>query len=104
LRAPIDLEHSTSCTYCGSAIAILDADTVQEAMRIWAAEDARARTAQAEAAALAQSIYGSDAVQPGARSPAEIELDPIANMQAGGDLLQVCLATLKGIKALRSDL
>jgi hypothetical protein len=96
--APIDLEHSTSCTYCGSAVAILDADAVQEAMRMWAAEDTRGRTAQAEALAHAQSIYGPDAVEPGAPSPAAREPDPIANMQTGGDLLQVCLAALKGIK------
>jgi len=98
--APIDLEHSTSCTYCGSAVAILDADAVQEAMRIWTAEDTRGRTAQAEALARAQSIYGPDAVEPGVPSPAAPELDPLANMQTGGDLLQVCLATLKGIKQL----
>ena len=91
--APIDLEHSTSCSYCGSPIAMLDTNAVNEAMQMWAAEDARARVATAEAMARVQSIYGTDPVQ--ARpAPDVLSLDPITGIEAGSDLVQACIAAL----------
>ena len=89
--APVDLEHSTSCSYCGSAIAVLDPDAVKDAMQIWAREDARGRVAAAEAFARAQSIYGSSASANGSQA---LNLDPILNAEAGSDLMQVCISAL----------
>lgn len=39
--APIDLQHDASCPYCGAAIAVLDADAVEKATRMWAEAQAR---------------------------------------------------------------
>jgi hypothetical protein len=92
--APIDLEHSTSCSYCGSAIAMLDVNAVKDAMQMWLAEDTRTRNAQAEAVARAQSIYGTDALQPSRTGLNPLSLDPIDGIAAGSDLVQVCIAAL----------
>jgi hypothetical protein len=89
--APVDLEHSTSCSYCGSAIAVLDADAVKEAMRMWATEDARARIAAAEASARAQDIYASAS---SANASQSLHLDPILHAEAGSDLMQLCISAL----------
>ena len=39
----INLEKDTACSYCGAAIAVLDADAVSKAMEVWAAAAERRR-------------------------------------------------------------
>jgi hypothetical protein len=92
--APVDLEHSTSCTYCNSPISILDANAVKDAMQLWAAEDARARIATAEALARVDSILGPEASRPRPSASPSFDSDSLLQVQAGSDLMHLCIAAL----------
>jgi len=53
--APIDLEHSDSCSFCHAPVAFLDQDAVQKALQMWSAADERRRAAPS-AAAVAEAL------------------------------------------------
>ena len=92
--APIDLEHSTSCSYCGSPIAMLDADAVKDAMQMWVAQDTRERVAEAQAANWLQTMSETSLPQGEPLESRTLDLDSIAGVAAGSDLVHACIAAL----------
>jgi hypothetical protein len=92
--APIDLEHATSCIYCGSPVSILDADAVKEAMQMWTDEDARTRIATAEALARVQRVFDAQPSRTSVDGSHTFALDAATRIEAGTDLVQLCIAAL----------
>jgi uncharacterized Zn finger protein (UPF0148 family)/Zn-finger nucleic acid-binding protein len=100
--APIDLEHSTSCPYCGSPVAMLDADAVKDAMQMWVAQDTRERVAEAQAANWLQTMSETSPPQRNDSAPRNtLDLDSITGMAAGSDLVQACIAALGDVLTLK---
>jgi hypothetical protein len=92
--APIDLERATSCPYCTSPIAMIDANAVRDAMQMWSAQVTREREAQTDASARAKAIY-ENATHPKQTAASALgTLDPITGIAAGSDLVQICIEAL----------
>lgn len=95
----INLEQDAACSYCGSAIAVLDADAVTKAMEIWAAAaEHRFHSTPAEIseAALRIAAAHSKLANKHERSLPDALFGNVAN----ADLVSACIATLGGLFAL----
>jgi hypothetical protein len=95
--APVDLQHSASCQYCGSPISMLDADAVKEAMQMWSQAAARAGGPQSERSGNAASYLADNAVRPWNASPEFLSLSSFGTIEAGSDLVQLCIGALGDI-------
>ena len=84
--APIDLEHSTACSYCGSAISILDTDAVTEAMQMWTAADTRERKPTPQP--LPSPLEPTRAPSIGT------SFDLAGDIAVGSDLVHLCIGAL----------
>lgn len=98
----INLEKDSACSYCGAAIAVLDADAVTKAMEVWAAAAERRRNsspAEISEATLRLAAAHSKMSEKGSRSLPEALFGTTAN----ADLVSSCIATLGGLFALLDD-
>lgn len=98
----INLETDTACSYCGSAIAVLDADAVSKAMEIWATAAERRRNsspAEISEATLRLAAAHSRLSETQSRSLPDALFGNMANV----DLVSTCIATLGGLFALLDD-
>lgn len=88
--APIDLGRDTCCPHCGAPIAILDADAVDKAMRMWSTAAAQRANPDpnAVAAAVAQLRASEHTLNRLDGSPGATLLGGII---AGGDLIDHCI-------------
>ncbi len=92
--APIDLERETKCGFCRAPIAILDADAVERAVKMWS--EAEARRARPTREKLAEALLDMRAVESKAKRDAkrwtrETALD---SADIGGDLLDGAIEIL----------
>lgn len=91
----IDLEKDTACSYCGSAIAILDADAVSKAMEVWTAAAERRRNSTP--AEISEAAFRLAA----ARSTlSETTSQPLPGNAVNADLMTTGIATLAGLFTL----
>lgn len=90
--APVDLEHSTACTYCGAPIAVLDADAVQAAMHTWA--DAEARRTAAAMDPRVQALTGKIQVISHQVVLDRLTEDTFALFEGKRDLMSCCIGAL----------
>lgn len=98
----IDLEKDTACSYCGAAIAVLDADAVSKAMEVWAAAAERRRNSSPEEmseATLRLAAAHSRLSETQSRSLPDALFGNAANV----DLVSTCIAALGGLFALLDD-
>jgi len=87
--APIDLERGASCTHCGSPLAVLDADAVEKAVRMYSTAAAK-RAPDPDAVARAFR----EMEKQGKRTRAEARPDWLGRRAAavtGTDLLDGCI-------------
>lgn len=95
----IDLEQDTACAYCGSAIAVLDADAVTKAMEIWAAAaERRCNSSPAEISEAALRIAAASETL--AHKHERSLPDALFGNGGNADLVSACIATLGGLFAL----
>lgn len=98
----IDLEKDTACSYCGAAVAVLDADAVTKAMEVWAAAAERRRNsspAEISEATLRLAAAHSKLSEKHSRSLP----DALFGNTANADLVSTCISTLGGLFALLDD-
>jgi hypothetical protein len=98
----INLETDTACSYCGAAIAILDADAVTKAMGVWAAaaeERRHSSPAEISEATLRIAAAHDKLSMLHSQSLSQALLNNVAN----ADLVSVCIGTLGGLFALLDD-
>jgi Zn ribbon nucleic-acid-binding protein len=98
----INLEKDTACSYCGAAIAVLDADAVSKAMQLWATAAERRRNSgpvEISEATLRLAAAHSKLSEGGSRSVP----DALFGNAANADLISTCIATLGGLFALLDD-
>ena len=98
----INLEKDTACSYCGAAIAVLDADAVSKAMEVWAAAAERRRNsspAEISEATLRLAAAHAKLAEKESRSLP----DALFGNAANADLVSTCIATLGGLFALLDD-
>lgn len=87
--APIDLGRTSCCEYCQSAVAVLDHDAVDAALREWGTQ-ARAETAGIDPGRLADALVQAERQR--ARSgPLGPWGDAIREVNTTGDLLATCI-------------
>lgn len=98
----INLDRDTACSYCGAAIAILDADAVTKAMEVWAAASERRRNSSPEEIAEATLRLASAHSKLADRQSQSLPHILLGNT-ANSDLLTTCIATLGGLFALLDD-
>ncbi len=92
----IHLEKDTACSYCGSAIAVLDADAVSKAMEIWAAAAERRCSSSPEEvseAAFRLAAAHTKLADKNNMSLPEVLFGNVTN----ADLLSTGIATLGGL-------
>jgi Zn-finger nucleic acid-binding protein len=93
--APIDLQTESKCSFCAAPIAVLDADAVENGMRIWVAAQ---RKSHPQTVAEAMTTLDSRSLQTTTKSQ---ELSPIglllSHMEPGNDLLEVSIGLLGDI-------
>jgi hypothetical protein len=98
----IDLEKDTACSYCGAAIAVLDADAVTKAMEVWASAAERRRNSSpaeiSEATLRLAAAHEKMAEQRNRSLP-----HALFGTAANADLVGTCIATLGGLFALLDD-
>jgi hypothetical protein len=98
----INLEKDTACSYCGAAIAVLDADAVSKAMGVWAAAAERRRNSSpeevSEAAFRLAAAHSTLSQQQSQSMP-----HALFGNAANADLVSTCIATLGGLFALLDD-
>ena len=98
----IHLEHDTACSYCGAAIAVLDADAVTKAMQVWSAAAERRRNSSpaeiSEATLRLAAAHSKLAAQQSHSLP-----NGLLGNCSNPDLLSACIATLGGLFALLDD-
>lgn len=98
----IDLEKDTACSYCGAAIAVLDADAVTKAMGLWAAAaEGRRHSSPEEVSEAALRLAAAHDTLSEKRSSA-LQNTLFVNA-ANADLVSSCIATLGGLFALLDD-
>jgi hypothetical protein len=92
--APIDLERENRCGFCRSPIAILDADAVEKAVKMWSEADARRARPRPED--LAAALVDLRALETKARGDARRwrGADAAHGISAGGDLLDAAIGAL----------
>jgi hypothetical protein len=67
--APIDLQRDTACGFCKSPLAILDADAVEKAVRVWS--EAEARRGPPSREKVAAALLDMQAIESKARRDAQ---------------------------------
>ena len=98
----INLEQDTACSYCGAAIAVLDADAVTKAMQVWAtAAERRRNSSPAEISEAAFRLAAAHSKL--AEMQSHSRPDGLFGHSSNADLLSACIATLGGLFALLDD-
>ncbi len=92
----INLEKDTACSYCGAAIAVLDADAVSNAMEIWA-EAAERRRNSSPAEISEATLRLAEARLKLAENRSRSLPDALFGDVANADLVKTCIATLGGL-------
>lgn len=97
----IDLASDTACSYCGAAIAVLDADAVTNAMEVWAtAAERRRNSSPAEISeATLQLAAAHEKIK---QMENQSRRDAMLGNGSNADLVHVCIASLGGLFALLS--
>lgn len=98
----LNLDKDTACSYCGAAIAVLDADAVTKAMEIWAAAAEHRRhssPAEVSEATLRLAAAHSKLADKQSQSLPDVLFGNAGN----ADLVSVCIATLGGLFTLLND-
>lgn len=90
--APMDLEHAAACSYCGAPLAVLDADAVQAAMKIWT--ESATRRAQTAADVRVQSLAGTIQALSQQVNPSPLTSETFALLVNESDLLACCIGAL----------
>ena len=85
--APIDFQHESTCSFCGSPVVILDPIAIEPALKMWS--DAEARRTRPTREKLAEALLDMKTVEANARRDArrwspDTALDGV---EIGGDLL-----------------
>lgn len=95
--APVDLANESGCHYCGSPIAVLDADAVDKAMKIWS--EAAVRRANPDAVAMSKALHQLDVHPLASRrsSSGRAGFTELSGATQGSDLLQLGIAALAGV-------
>lgn len=94
--APIDLGRDAGCPHCGAPIAILDADAVENAVRMWSkAATARANPDPAVVSAAVAQLRASERTLGRLDRSAGPAL--FGGLTAGGDLVDLCIHALGGL-------
>ncbi len=85
--APVDLQRDASCSYCGAAISVLDADAVEKALRMWT--EAQAKRVPPPQSAVPLPVFGDPAPAPD-RSPSAGDLVELVQLgvRAIGKMLE----------------
>lgn len=98
----INLEKDTACSYCGAAIAVLDADAVTKAMEVWAAAAERRRhSSPAEISEATQRLAAAHA-QLSEKKNQSLP-DVLFGSASNADLVSTCIVALGGLFALLDD-
>ena len=98
----INLEKDTACSYCGAAIAVLDADAVIKAMEVWAAAaESRRHSSPEEISEAALRLAATHSQLSEKRS--HCLPDVLSGHSPNGDLLSTCIVALGGLFALLED-
>ena len=94
--APIDLGKDTRCPHCAAPLAILDADAVEKAVRAWSAAGKSRATPDPKAvtAAVAQLRESERTLR---RRGKEGRPALFQGVDAGGDLVDLCIGMLRGL-------
>ena len=95
----VDLEQATCCPYCGSPIAVLDADAVQKAMEIWSQAEDKRRNRSPEAISEAMATVAAAHTLIRETGTTASFGRSSANIETGADLVQLCIGALAGIFA-----
>jgi len=85
--APIDFQHESTCSFCGSQVVILDPIAIEPALKMWS--DAEARRTRPTREKLAEALLDMKTVEVNARRDAG-RWSPgtaIDRTETGGDLL-----------------
>jgi hypothetical protein len=93
--APIDLERENACGFCRAPVAILDADAVEKAVRMWSEAEARRKSGPTPQK-IAEALLDLKAVESRAKRDAKrwdagMRLD---TAEVGGDLLEGAIEIL----------
>jgi Transcription factor zinc-finger len=98
--ASVDLEQDTCCPYCGSPIAVLDADAVKKAIETWSQAEDRRRNRSPEA--ISQAMVRLAAAHPLVVQPEEAPFsgNSFGDIESGVDLVHVGIGALGGIFSL----
>lgn len=96
--AAVDLEHSAACSYCGSPIAVLDADAVNAAMKSWAEAEARRVSGPATDPRVMALTSKLQALSQQA-VPGLLIDDPLDKFAGEADLMHSCIGALGGLLA-----
>ncbi|MCC6611224.1 MAG: zf-TFIIB domain-containing protein [Burkholderiales bacterium] len=92
--APIDLERDTQCSHCGAPVAVLDADAVEKAVRMYAAAAAKLSP---DPATVARAFREMEAQGQRARVADHPSwLDRADGVFTGADLLDGCIDLVAG--------
>ncbi|MGE5791146.1 MAG: hypothetical protein ACM36B_00545 [Bacteroidota bacterium] len=93
--APIDLQRESKCGFCRAPVAILDADAVEKAVRMWSEAEARRRGAPTPER-VAEALLDLKALESRARRDAKRwRTDTVIDTaDIGGDLLEGAIGIL----------
>jgi hypothetical protein len=93
--AAVDLERESKCGFCRAPIAILDADAVEKAVRMWSEAEARRQSGPTRER-IAEALLDLKAVESRARRDAKRwRTDEVLDTAAvGGDLLESAIEIL----------
>lgn len=98
----INLEKDTACSYCGAAIAVLDADAVTKAMEVWSAAAERRRNSSPEEIAEAALRLAAAREKLSEKQSRSLPAVLVRNA-ADTDLVSTCIVALGGLFALLDD-
>ena len=93
--APIDLQRESQCGFCRAPVAILDADAVEKAVRMWSEAEARRQSGPTRES-IAEALLDLKAVESRARRDAKRwRAGKVADTtEVGGDLLEGAIEIL----------
>lgn len=98
----INLEKDTACSYCGAAIAVLDADAVSKAMEIWAASAERQRNSSPAEISKATLMLAEARFKLAEKESRSLP-DALFGNVSNADLMSTCITTLGGLFRLLDD-
>lgn len=98
----INLDTDAACSYCGAAIAVLDADAATKAMAVWAAAaEQRRHSSPEEVSEVALRLAAFHEKLAGKNSPAA--RNALFSNADNVDLVSTCITTLGGLFALLGE-